>query len=191
MNVYVLCTGRCGSETFAKACRHMSNFTAAHESQKPKDPSPWPKDPSPWRLPYRPLSYPERHIEVDNRLTSFLGALDKEYGKSALYVHLLRNRNEVATSLARRGEESILFSFAWGVLQYYRAARHLTDTQRYELGVHYWETVNSNIELFLRDKPKKLTMWLHDIKGPFAQFWTGIGAEGDLNAALAEWDIRH
>src|SRR4051794_36193360 len=111
MNVFVLCTGRCGSETFARACRHMSNYTAAHEGQNP---SHHPEV----RQPYHPLKYPDNHIEVDNRLSWFLGTLDKEYGKRAFYVHLLRDREEVAGSLINRGEESILFSFAWGVLHH-------------------------------------------------------------------------
>jgi hypothetical protein len=184
MNVFVLCTGRCGSETFARACRHMSNYTVAHEGQNP---SHHPEV----RQPYHPLKYPDNHIEVDNRLSWFLGTLDKEYGKRAFYVHLLRNCEEVAGSLINRGKESILFSFAWGVLQHYHRAYLLTREQRQAIGVQYWQTVNDNIEFFLRDKPHKMTMWLHDIKRPFADFWEAIGAEGDLTASLSEWDVRH
>ena len=33
MNVFILCTGRCGSLTFTRACGHMTNFTTAHESR--------------------------------------------------------------------------------------------------------------------------------------------------------------
>jgi hypothetical protein len=33
MNVFVLCTGRCGSTTFARACRHMTNYGVGHESR--------------------------------------------------------------------------------------------------------------------------------------------------------------
>ena len=56
MNVFVLCTGRCGSTTFACACRHIENYTAAHESR------------SHLAGPER-FAYPEDHIEVDNRLS--------------------------------------------------------------------------------------------------------------------------
>lgn len=33
MNVFVLCTGRCGSVTFVEACKHVTNYTSAHESR--------------------------------------------------------------------------------------------------------------------------------------------------------------
>jgi hypothetical protein len=184
MNVFVLSTGRCGSKTFAKACQHMKNYTAAHESN------------SRWlhkgvKEPYRHLKFPENHVEVDNRLSWFLGTLEKNYGKEAFYVHLLRRPEEVARSLMVRGEESILFSFTFGILQYFSEARNLSNEQRYEIGFQYWDTVNNNIELFLRDKPHQITMWLHDINDPFRQFWRSIGAEGDLEAAIAEWEIHH
>ncbi len=184
MNVFVLSTGRCGSETFAKACRHMLNFTAAHESNSPVLHNGV-------RQPYRTLKFPDHHIEVDNRLSWFLGSLEKEYGDHAYYVHLLRNREDVARSICARGEESILFSYASGILQYYNHARGLSEAQRYEIGLQYWDTVNDNIESFLRNKTRQKTMWLHDIKGPFAEFWHEIGATGDLGAARAEWDIKH
>jgi hypothetical protein len=184
MNVFVLSTGRCGTETFARACQHMSNYTAAHESH-----SRWlhPKV----KNPYRSLKFPPHHIEVDNRLSWFLGTLEKEYGPRAFYVHLLRRREEVAKSLTVRGEQSILFSFTSGILQYFTAAHQLSAEERYEIGLQYWDTVNDNIEAFLRDKPHQMTIWLHDLRSPYQKFWESIGAQGDLGAALAEWNIRH
>jgi hypothetical protein len=181
MNVFVLCTGRCGSETFTRACEHIKNYTVAHESNN----RPWVKDR------YRSLRFPPRHIEVDNRLSWFLGALEKEYGPRAFYVHLLRRREEVAGSLVARGEHSILYTFATGTLQYFAAVRKLSTKERYQIGLQYWDTVNDNIKAFLRDKPHQMTMWLHDIKGPYGKFWESIEAEGDLDAALTEWDIRY
>ena len=184
MNVFVLSTGRCGSETFARACRQIKNYTAAHESYNP-----WlyPKVTSP----YRSLQYPPNHIEVDNRLSWFLGTLEKQYGQSAFYVHLLRRREEVARSLTRRGKESILFSFASGVLQYFSKVQSLSAGEYYQIGLQYWDTVNNNIEHFIRDKNYQMTMWLDDIKDPFRCFWERIGAEGDLEAALSEWNVRY
>ena len=32
MRVFVLCTGRSGSTTFVRACQHIDNYTASHES---------------------------------------------------------------------------------------------------------------------------------------------------------------
>jgi hypothetical protein len=137
------------------------------------------------------LKYPQNHIEVDNRLSWFLGTLEKEYGGRAFYVQLLRRPEEVAKSLAARGEQSILFSFTSGILQYFSAARNQPAEERQRIGLQYWDVVNDNIELFLRDKPHRMTMWLHDIKQPFKDFWRSIGADGDLEAALGEWDVRH
>ena len=32
MNVFILCTGRCGSAAIIKACHEIKNFSADHES---------------------------------------------------------------------------------------------------------------------------------------------------------------
>ncbi len=56
MDVFVLCTGRCGSTTFIKACAHITNYTAAHESRT-------------GLLGSDRLDYPGKHIEADNRLS--------------------------------------------------------------------------------------------------------------------------
>src|SRR5262249_47394109 len=160
MNVFVLSTGRCGSRTFPRASGHARNYTAAHESfnrwrHQVTDP------------PYHSLRYPENHIEVDNRLSWFLGALEKEDGDGAFYVHLLRDREEVARSLAKRGKRSILFTFAWGVLQYYDDAEALGEQERYQIGLQYWQVVNDNIAAFLAGKSRQMTIWLHDVRPSF------------------------
>jgi hypothetical protein len=85
----------------------------------------------------------------------------------------------------------MLFAFASGILQHGSRAPDLDEQARYEIALQYWDTVNDNIELFLRDKPHQMTMWLHDINDPFRLYWKQIGAQGDLEAALAEWNVRH
>lgn len=184
MNVFVLSTGRCGSETFACACRFMTNYTVAHESHSADR---LPKQ----QLAYSSLRYPANHIEVDNRLSWFLGTLDKEYGDTAFYVHLLRDPQQVSKSLVQRGTNSILFAFAWGTLQYFRHTHQLSDDEKHQIGLIYWRTVNENIELFLRNKTQKMTLWLPEIKQKFPLFWQAIGAQGDYKRSLAEWDRRH
>ena len=82
-NVFVLCTGRCGSTTFDRACRHMTNWTAGHETR------------SHLTGPDR-FAYPPRHIEADNRLSWMLGRLEQAYGADAAYVHLTRDAEAVA-----------------------------------------------------------------------------------------------
>jgi hypothetical protein len=51
--------------------------------------------------------------------------------------------------------------------------------------------MNSNIELFLRDKPHVMRMQTETMKESFPRFWEWIGAEGDLDAALAELDVAY
>src|SRR5262249_24420812 len=137
------------------------------------------------------LRYPDNHIEADNRLSWFLGTLEKEYGDAAFYVHLLREPEAVARSLVQRGKRSIIFAYAWGVLQYYDDAEALGEAERYEIGLQYCQAVNDNIAAFLASKPRQMTIWLHDVRPSFARFWDAIGAEGNLEVALAEWDVRH
>lgn len=55
----MLCTGRCGSVTFTTACRHASHYSVGHELLGLR----------------HGLLYPDRHIEVNNRLVWYLGTL--------------------------------------------------------------------------------------------------------------------
>ena len=90
MNVFVLCTGRSGSTTFYRACRHITNYSAGHELNTSE-------------VGRARLDYPEDHIEVDNRLSWLLGRLDQAYGDRAFYVHLTREEEPTARSFDRRG----------------------------------------------------------------------------------------
>ena len=78
MNVFVLTTGRSGSVTFAEACRHITNYTAGHETRV-------------GLVGDDRLAYPGDHIEVDDRLAWLLGRLEDAYGDAAFYVHLRRD----------------------------------------------------------------------------------------------------
>ena len=98
MNVFVLCTGRCGSTTFARACSHIENFGVAHESRCAQ-------------LGDSRFAYPENHIEVDNRLSWLLGRLDRAYGDDAFYVHLRRPDQQVAASFLNRYRGGIIRAY--------------------------------------------------------------------------------
>ena len=74
-----MCTGRSGSVTFYNVCKHIKNYTTGHESRKNLD-----------------IIFPDNHIEIDNRLSWFLGTLNENFGNDAIYVHLRRNKYEVA-----------------------------------------------------------------------------------------------
>lgn len=173
MNVFVLNSGRCGSTTFIAACRHISNFSSAHESRC--------KFLGPGRL-----AYPEQHIEADNRLCWFLGALDERYGDNALYVHLNRERLATAESFVKRRDYGIMQAFREGILL--GGPEGATDLA---LADFYLETIEANIRHFLKDKSQQMSFRLETAAEDFRRFWDWIGAEGDLDAALAEWQVRH
>lgn len=171
MNVFVLSTGRCATTTFIAACSHITNFTANHESLCN-------------RLFARRFDYAENHIEADNRLSWLLGRLDKAYGDNAFYVHLVRDRDETAASYNKRWDKpnSIMPAYSRAIIL--GNEQHDIDSCR-----DYWDTVNSNIELFLKDKTKKLTFRMENAEQDFRRFWAGIGAQGDLERAVATWQI--
>ena len=174
MNVFVLCTGRCGSKTFAKACEHITNYTAGHETR--------------CRVfgPER-LAYPDRHIEVDNRLAWFLGRLNAAYGDDAFYVHLTRDPEEVAASYNSRWSisQSVVRAYRNGILMLPRHESDITICR------DFVDTVNSNIEHFLQDKSRQLHIRMETAAEEFQGFWERIGAEGDLDAAVSEWRTPH
>lgn len=172
MNVFVLCTGRCGSLTFAKACSHLKNYSVGHETN--------------CRLIGRSrVEFPGNHIEVDNRLSWLLGRLDDHYGDNAFYVHLVRNRDQTAKSFNKR------WHMKNGIIRGYSHCVLRIDSRAIEVCEDYYDTVNANIRHFL--KSKRLTMILHleKIQEQFPIFIAAIKAEGDLKAALGEWQTRH
>lgn len=173
MNIFVLNTGRCGSTTFIAACRHITNYSSAHESRCDV-------------VGAAHFAYPENHIEADNRLSWFLGRLDKHYGDDAFYVHLTRNAEEAAASFTKRYDRGIIRAYKQDVLKGFSNGASPLDVSR-----DYCETVTANIELFLKDKTRKMDFRLENAKEDFRAFWERIGAEGDLEAALAEFDTRH
>ena len=173
MNVFVLNTGRCGSTTFVKACEHITNFTASHESRSSVV--------GPGRL-----DYPDDHIEVDNRLSWFLGRLDELYGDTAIYVHLRRNERDTVNSFASRIEYGIMNAYLRGIY-----SRDIEMTEPHEIALDYCRTVDANIRLFLRDKSKVMTFELEKAEDNFCRFWELIGAEGDIEAAKAEFNVSY
>lgn len=178
MNVFVLCTGRCGSTTFSRSCQHMTNYTSGHETRARK-------------VGAARLAYPDRHIEVDNRLAWFLGRLDRQFGTSAFYVHLTRDSHEVAESFVRRFrfDRGIMKAYYSGVLK--KRQQRLKEEEVYELCLDYINTTTANIDVFLRDKPLTMKIEMEEAAERLPAFWQAIGAEGDLDRAQAEWGRRH
>lgn len=175
MRVFVLCTGRSGSTSVIRACRLIRNYTASHESLVQG-------------LGDKRFDYPDNHIEADNRLSWFLGELDAKYGDDPVYVHLIRDKSETIRSFGNRWKSKV------GIVRHYAEGikmlnlKSLSAGEREQLCGDYYVTVNSNIELFLKDKSKVITIELSNIKSGFAKLWEMISAEGDLEEALKVFD---
>jgi len=176
-NVFVLCTGRCGSVTLSKACRHIKNWTAGHETRVHV-------------LGPDRLNYGARHIEVDNRLAWFLGRLDAVYGERAGYIWLQRDLDATARSYARRR--------GTGLMKAYEDCIHFGDPaartrNAFEIAFDLVWTVSFNIEHFLRSVPdeRKRFLQLERAGEDFPRIWEWLEAEGDFQKALAEWKTTY
>lgn len=173
MNVFILNSGRCGSTTFIRACSHIRNYSAGHETRC-------------GLIGTERLNYPANHIEADNRLSWLLGRLDQRYGDDAFYVHLRRERDSTAASFARRSEFGIMQAYRNGILLGLQG-----EPNDHDIALDYLDTVEANITTFLRDKSHRMTFQLEQAEREFPDFWQRISAEGNLTAATAEWQIRH
>jgi hypothetical protein len=175
MNVFVLCTGRCGSMTLVEACKHIRNYSAAHESRT-------------GLLGAERLAFPPDHIEVDNRLSWFLGRLDQAYGADAFYVHLRRDRAATAASYAKRHGKNIMDAYAGKRAILLHLPR---GTDAMSIALDLVDTVTANIEAFLKDKPRRMHFEIEQAARDFPRLCEAIGADVDLPAALREFDVRH
>ena len=173
MNIFILNTGRCGSTTFIKACAHISNYSAAHESLCSY-------------VGEQRLAYPASHIEADNRLSWLLGRLDQQYGNDAYYVHLSRDRQQTIESFSKRQSFGIMKAYKEGIL-----SGGKVDQSPEHIAEDYIVTIESNIQLFLKDKTNKMSFRLGNAQADFKLFWENISAEGDLSAALGEWNVNY
>ena len=178
MQVFVLCTGRCGSTTFYKACSHFTNYTAHHESRV-----------SVTGLDDR-LDYPsDHHIEVDNRLSWFLGPLGARYGDRPLYVHLVRDEDAVVQSFMHRWGGGIIQAFSSGIAC--KRKRRLSENEQRQVCQMYVRTVNANIAAFLEGKPFVFRFQLEDYARDFPAFVELIQARGNMDLAMFEFTRKH
>ena len=174
MNVFVLSSGRTGTVTFAAACKHIKGYSVGHEENvclTGED----------------RFSYPDNHIEVDNRLSWLLGRLDSRHNSSTFYVHLTRDPKKVYESYFRRRNRfrTIVNAYHEGILM--RADAVSQDSCK-DL-VH---TIDANIKLFLKDKEEcSVTVSLENIESDFFEFIRRIGAEIDEEKALKALRTSH
>lgn len=176
MNIFVLCTGRCGSTTFIRAAEHITNFSAGHETRT-------------FLTGPERFYYPPRHIEADNRLSWLLGRLEAHHGDNARYVHLTRDTLATAASFEKRFDSGIMNAYYTQILM--SAPKRNLSRDRLAFCIDYCETVNANVAFFLRSKTHVLRFSLERAVSDWRQFWNWIGAEGDFNASVGEWQTKH
>lgn len=176
MRIFILCTGRTGSKSFVKACENLNNFTAGHETRSKL-------------LGDERFDYPDNHIEADNRLSWFLGTLDKKYGKEAFYIHLTRDKQKVVDSFKNRwtNQGSIMKAFSEGILM--QGQKNKSSQEQIQIISSYYDTVNDNIVSFLKDKPNKMDIRLETINEDFRRFCEVINAEGNIDLAISTFAI--
>lgn len=184
MNVFVLCTGRCGSTTLAKAFSHVNNYTAAHESMFGR----------PAAERFGADGYPAQHIEVDTIMSWFPGPLRKRYGDMAYYIHLLRDRDATAGSLmAHLGRGGFADGYAGSLFLSNTPPRK--DLAKSALGMcyDYVDTITENIRWFLNSHPKNMQAEI-EIEQPhdrFSGIWADINARGNMGRALRELNVKY
>jgi len=159
--------------TFIKACSHITNYTSSHESRIAD-------------IGQQRLDYPDHHIEADNRLAWFLGRLDEAYGDDPFFVHLTRFRQRVAESYARRADFGLMHAYKNGILGY----PERTNYDAIDVALDAYDTIDANIRFFLRNKPRTMQLSLENAAVEFGEYWSRIGAEGNYQAALAEWQSK-
>ncbi|MDP8927238.1 MAG: hypothetical protein M3O70_01305 [Actinomycetota bacterium] len=197
----MLNTGRCGSLTLATACQAaILNYTSGHESRA-------------HIFDGTRLDYPDQHIEVDNRLSYFLGGLAAKYPEDVFYVHLTRNPDDVARSFLARWDRAAnppaLAAIRAGIrrraarkrrCRYWRKSNLISafgndiilggpdwdeDMDRLMACRLYVESTTANIRHFLRDKPH-MEMQIDSAAEQFEEFCQRIGADADMTVARDE-----
>jgi hypothetical protein len=196
VRVFGLTPGRTGSATFVEACRHATNYTAGHETRSARTP-----------LSER-LAYPDHHIEADRHLSFMLASLDRAHPSDVLYVHLWRDPEATAASWVRRMPDAESWP-VWlrrgvgglvkrrhrqtlGVVMahvLFGPARRLTPEEMLASATAYVEVVHDTISAFVADRPS-VRLDVDDPSG-LAEVWERADVEGDFEAALAEYRVKH
>lgn len=175
MNVFVLCAGRTASTTFANISEQIPGYSAGHETRATL-------------IGEQRLNYKSNHIEVDNRLAWFLGSLDKKYGDAALYVYIKREPQKIADSYFKRWylKVSIVKAFGYGILMKSKIGK----SERKAICDFYVETVENNIEHFLKDKTNVLVFNLENAKQDYSKFLE-ILSVSERELLIDMWDSYH
>lgn len=167
MRVFVTGTGRCGSVSFEAACRHFTNYRSGHETSCG-------------------LEYPDQHIEVSPHLRCCIPYLAAKYPGS-LWVHLIREPQPCIDSLAALDHGYVMRAYA--VL--HSTALVGANPSDIAFWYYWWENDAIRTQLAALVAPQnRITLHLDRIKKDWERFTYWIGAQGDLGASLAAWDVR-
>lgn len=162
MRIFVVCTGRCGSVTFSKACSHIENYSVGHESHNGIVGN---------------FCYADNHIEVDPRLAYHLPILMQKY-PDALYIFLRRERKSCIESLAKRKSLVHYAKFHFGATKNLERAAEI-----------YYDNTNLLIEKLLAGKC--VNVWLEKMETTWPKIWKMIKAEGDFEKSWKEWQVKY
>lgn len=178
MRVFVVGTGRCGTVTFSKACRHISNYTSAHE-----------------RMAQQPavanrLKIPDNHIEVDPHLFYYLASIIQKY-PDALFIHLTRDVDKVTRSQIRRPSTRTRGIGPLVSVCLQQNYWKMNDSHRREAIKFLVSSTIDNIRAILKTADNVAEVCIDDLHEWFPSFWKSIDAEGDLERAVAECKIKH
>ena len=186
MKVFVLGTGRSGTKTFTRACEHLTNFTVSHNSLR---------EGAGFDHKWSVLQSKDQHIEVDDRISWLLPVMERLHGDDAYYVHLWRDPAKVVRSYARprrlHSQGSLLSTFYHGILGTPPEKKKVAAADATRAGELCMEVINKNIENFLENKSRRIFIDIDSPVEAFNRFLQEIGAEGDLEAAAAEFENIH
>jgi hypothetical protein len=183
MKVFVLGTGRNGTKTFARACEHLTNYSVSHNTIR---------EGAGFDHKMRALESKDNHIEVDDRFSWLLPVLERLHGADAYYVHLWRDTAKVVRSYTKPRrlhlQGSLLNTFYHGILGTPVEKRKVSVADAEKAGALCVEVINKNIEHFLAGKPHQIFIDIDHPAEKFRRFLEEIGAEGDVDAAVAEFE---
>jgi hypothetical protein len=148
------------------------------------------------------IAFPDNHIEVDCRLSFYLGLLLQRY-PDALYINAVRDPDAVALSYATRmsdAQSPVMF-----IARRLRSTPSLSDAHAHHIVKGRWRlgaddrlramldmvaAMNANIRA-MASGSRYLEVDIDDPDDGFARAWELMGAEGDLPAALREVHVAH
>lgn len=169
MRIFVTGTGRCGSVSFHEACKFITNYTTAHETESST------------------LEYPDNHIEVNPQFRKCIGRIQNKYPDSK-WVHLIRSEAYCVPSLASLDGGEIMRG-------YYQLHKSIIQNDSpLVIASEFWKAENEIIacQLMCRVPHKqRRTIHLENINNTWNMFWDWIGAEGNFEESLNSWKTPH